>query len=43
MIRVDVVPEAFTHGSSAQRIKWFKKGLTAGRVKDGDTFRTDDL
>jgi predicted metalloprotease len=38
-----VVPESFTHGSSAQRMKWFKKGLTSGRLKDGDTFRTDDL
>lgn len=38
-----VVPEAFTHGSSAQRMKWFKKGLTSGRLKEGDTFRTDDL
>lgn len=38
-----VVPEQFTHGSSAQRMKWFKKGLISGRLKDGDTFSTDDL
>ena len=31
-------PESFTHGTSAQRIKWLKKGLTSGRIADGDTF-----
>jgi predicted metalloprotease len=29
-----VVPDAFTHGTSEQRIYWFKKGLTSGRVED---------
>ena len=29
-----VVPERFTHGTSAQRVKWFKQGLTSGRFKD---------
>jgi uncharacterized protein len=33
-----VVPESFTHGSSAQRVGWFKRGLRAGTIKDCDTF-----
>ncbi len=33
-----VVPDSFTHGSSAQRIRWFKTGLKSGRVKACDTF-----
>ena len=33
-----IVPESFTHGTSAQRMKWFKKGWESGRVKEGDTF-----
>ena len=32
------VPESFTHGTSAQRMKWLKKGLTTGRLDGGDTF-----
>ena len=32
-----VVPESFTHGSSAQRVRWFKTGMTSGRVTDCDT------
>ena len=31
-------PESFTHGTSAQRMKWLKKGLTTGNIKGGDTF-----
>lgn len=38
-----VVPDAFTHGSSAQRMKWFKKGFETGDIKQGDTFNTTDL
>jgi predicted metalloprotease len=34
-----VVPESFTHGTSAQRVGWFKRGLEGGRVADCDTFR----
>ena len=33
-----VVPESFTHGSSAERVRWFKTGMSAGRVADCDTF-----
>jgi len=33
-----VTPESFTHGSSAQRVRWFKQGLTAGSVQRCDTF-----
>jgi predicted metalloprotease len=33
-----VVPDAFTHGSSAQRVRWFKRGLDSGSTKQCDTF-----
>lgn len=33
-----VVPDAFTHGSSAQRVRWFKRGLDTGSTKQCDTF-----
>ena len=33
-----VVPESFTHGSSAQRVSWFKRGYQSGEVKQCDTF-----
>jgi len=33
-----VVPESFTHGSSAQRVRWFKRGFDSGKPKDCDTF-----
>jgi predicted metalloprotease len=33
-----VVPDAFTHGTSEQRMYWFKKGFETGDVKQGDTF-----
>ncbi|MBV1757454.1 MAG: neutral zinc metallopeptidase [Dethiosulfatibacter sp.] len=36
-----VVPDSFTHGTSAQRAKWFKKGFVAGTIEDGDTFILD--
>ena len=38
-----VVPDAFTHGSSAQRVRWFKQGLQASDLRDCDTFGTDQL
>ena len=36
--RGQVMPESFTHGTSAQRVKWLRKGLTSGDVRGGDTF-----
>lgn len=33
-----IVPESFTHGTSAQRVKWFKKGLTTGDIASCNTF-----
>lgn len=38
-----VVPESFTHGTSAQRKKWFYKGYTTGDIRQGDTFNVKDL
>jgi predicted metalloprotease len=38
-----VVPEAFTHGSSEQRVRWFKRGLDSGRPQDCDTFSSAAL
>ena len=33
-----VVPDSFTHGTSEQRVYWFKKGYNSGDIKQGDTF-----
>ena len=33
-----VAPDRFTHGTSAQRVEWFKRGLSSGRPEDCDTF-----
>jgi len=38
-----VVPESFTHGSSAQRVAWFKRGLQTGSVAQCDTFEARQL
>ncbi|MGH6625671.1 MAG: KPN_02809 family neutral zinc metallopeptidase [Burkholderiaceae bacterium] len=38
-----VVPESFTHGTSAQRQRWFDRGLQTGRVKACDTFSARNL
>ena len=38
-----VVPESFTHGTSEQRVRWFKRGMESGRVKDCDTFGAASL
>ena len=37
-----VVPDAFTHGSSAQRVRWFKRGLDSGNTKQCDTFAANE-
>ena len=38
-----VVPESFTHGSSEQRVRWFKRGIDSGRPRDCDTFSANPL
>ncbi len=38
-----VVPDAFTHGSSEQRMHWFKKGFQSGEMSVCDTFSAKDL
>jgi predicted metalloprotease len=38
-----VVPESFTHGSSAQRVRWFKRGMESGHPQDCDTFSASSL
>jgi uncharacterized protein len=37
-----VVPEAFTHGSSAQRVRWFRRGMETGQIQQCDTLSTSD-
>jgi predicted metalloprotease len=41
--RGEVVPETFTHGTSSQRVNWFKRGMQNGNVRDCDTFSTRQL
>jgi uncharacterized protein len=38
-----VVPDAFTHGTSAQRTRWFMTGLKSGQVASCDTFRAEQI
>ena len=38
-----VVPESFTHGTSEQRVRWFRHGFDSGRPKDCDTFSAASL
>jgi uncharacterized protein len=40
--RGTVVPDAFIHGSSAQRVHWFKRGLESGNTKQCDTFAANE-
>ena len=35
-----VVPDSFTHGSSEQRVRWFRHGLETGDIRQGDTFNS---
>lgn len=37
------VPDSFTHGSSEQRVRWFKRGMESGQVKDCNTFQAKSL
>ena len=41
--RGQVVPDSFTHGSSAQRVRWFKTGFEQGSLEGCDTFRARQL
>jgi predicted metalloprotease len=38
-----IVPDSFTHGTSEQRIRWFRRGFETGDVRQADTFRTGSL
>lgn len=38
-----VVPDSFTHGTSEQRMRWFKRGLDTGDIRQGDTFSTGNV
>jgi len=38
-----IVPESFTHGTSEQRVRWFKKGFENGTIDGGDTFGAESL
>ena len=38
-----VVPDSFTHGTSEQRVRWFRRGYDTGDVSQGDTFTARDL
>jgi predicted metalloprotease len=41
--RGTVVPETFTHGTSAQRVSWFKRGIDSGQIDACDTFSAERL
>jgi uncharacterized protein len=41
--RGTVVPESFTHGTSAQRVSWFKRGVQSGQIDSCDTFAAATL
>jgi uncharacterized protein len=38
-----VVPDSFTHGTSEQRVRWFRRGYETGDVRQGDTFNAPEL
>jgi predicted metalloprotease len=38
-----VVPDSFTHGSSAQRVRWFTTGIKTGSIKACDTFSAQQI
>jgi predicted metalloprotease len=37
-----VVPDSFTHGTSQQRVRWFRRGFETGDLNQGDTFRVSE-
>jgi predicted metalloprotease len=41
--RGTVVPESFTHGTSAERVNWFKRGFNSGQIDACDTFSAEPL
>jgi predicted metalloprotease len=41
--RGEVVPDSFTHGTSAQRVRWFKRGIETGKVSSCNTFEARQL
>jgi predicted metalloprotease len=41
--RGHVVPDSFTHGTSEQRVRWFRRGYETGDVSQGDTFNAREL
>lgn len=38
-----VVPDSFTHGTSVQRVRWFRKGLQTGDIEQRNTFSAREL
>lgn len=38
-----VTPDSFTHGSSAQRVRWFRQGLQTGNISQWNTFKAENL
>jgi hypothetical protein len=38
MSRGEIIPETFTHGSSADRVRWLRRGLDGGTIETCDTF-----
>lgn len=38
-----VVPDSFTHGTSEQRVRWFRRGFETGDIEQGDTFNAERL
>ena len=38
-----VVPDSFTHGTSEQRVRWFRRGYDTGDIRQGDTFNASNL
>jgi len=38
-----ITPDSFTHGTSAQRVRWFKRGIDSGSIDNCDTYKTQEL